>query len=295
MSLIQYAIEMHDIIVHGFCLMRNHIHLLVEPTTSGLSAGIQSFASRYAQYFNRKYKRRGHLFQDRYKGVIVQHGVYFRRLIRYIHRNPVRARMVNHPEEYRWSSHRAYLGLDAFTWVSKDWILALFAPSETEVDGEAPDTLTAFNTYGNADDADAKDQLETIHRSSKLGAFGDLEFVKRFADAEVDELELFIRLADGNPQVGLPDLIRVTCEQFKVSEEQLCGASRDAAVVRARAVLALVATRTKLASLSSLAERLSRDHSSLSRLRSKAQSDSRLTQAADELCNRLVAIATSSA
>ena len=57
--LMQYAIEMHDIIVHGFCLMRNHIHLLVEPTTSGLSAGIQSFASRYAQYFNRKYKRRG--------------------------------------------------------------------------------------------------------------------------------------------------------------------------------------------------------------------------------------------
>ena len=76
---IQYAIEKHRINVHGFCFMGNHIHLLVEPLTSELSAGIQSFASRYAQYYNRKYNRRGHLFQGRYKGVIVQHGVYFRR------------------------------------------------------------------------------------------------------------------------------------------------------------------------------------------------------------------------
>ena len=105
--LIQYAIEKHDILVYGFCLMGNHIHLLVEPTTPGLSAGVQSFASRYAHYFNRKYQRRGHLFQDRYKGAIVQYGVYLRRLIRYIHRTPLRARMVVHPEEYRWSSYRA--------------------------------------------------------------------------------------------------------------------------------------------------------------------------------------------
>lgn len=198
--------------------------------------------------------------------------------------------MVSNLEEYKWSSHCAYLGLDEFAWISKDKTHAL---CETEDAESLPDFVNEYSRYVNASDADAKDQLDAIRLSSKLGAFGDRSFLKSYTDVEVDELELSLRFVMGKSHIALSDLIRFTCERFKVSEEQLCGISRDAVVVTARAVLALAATKTKLVSLSSLAVRLSRDHSSLSRLRNKAKSEGLLMEAADELCNRLVVSATS--
>ena len=162
-------------------------------------------------------------------------------------------------------------------------------------DQNTAESLKALKKYILVDDADAKDQIDAIRLSSKLGAFGDLEFLKRFTDSGAEELELLGLHADAGLEEVLTDLIRITCEQFNVSEEQLCGSTRDAKVVKARAVLALVALRSNMATLSSLAERLSRNHSSLSRLRSKALTDSWLSRAADELYSRLVASSASRA
>lgn len=287
--LMQYATELHDISVHGFCLMDNHIHLLLEPNAKGLSAGVHVFAFRYAQYFNKKYMLKGHLFQGRYKAVIVQNGTYLRRLIRYIHRNPVRALMVTSPGDYKWSSHRAYLDLDLYTWLTKHRILAMFEPDKAKMETGLNFGIV-FETFMEANDADAKDQLEAIRRSSSLGAYGDLDFVKTFSDRETDELELAIRQEEGNIEVGLSDLISTVCEQFGVSEELLCGSSRHAEAVRARAALSLVATRSKIASLSDLALRLKRDHSSLSRLRRKAESDSSISYESNVISDRMVAL-----
>ncbi len=114
--------------VHAFCLMSNHYHLLVETPEGGLSAGLHDLNSRFAQWFNRRHKRRGHLFEGRFHGILVQKEAYLLELSRYIVLNPVRAGLVAGAAEWRWSSYRATAGLDARPeWLSVDSILGQFA------------------------------------------------------------------------------------------------------------------------------------------------------------------------
>lgn len=251
--------------------------------------GVHACAFRYAQYFNSKYNRRGHLFQGRYKGVIVQQGIYLRQVIRYVHRNPVRAQMVTRPDDYKWSSHSAYLGRDEYTWLLKDRVLALFEVEEANKNAGI-DSCIIYNSYITADDADASDQIDAIRRSSNLGAYGYIAFVRKFSDNDVDELELAFISENGRYETRLEDLLRAVCKKFEISEEHLCGTSRELGVVRARAVLTLIATRSNLTSLSALAMRLSRDHSSLSRLRQKAENDKVLIQAGKEIIDSMIAL-----
>jgi len=92
--------------------MPNHSHLLIERQRDAVGRIMQSLLTGYSQYFNRKYKKIGHVFQGRYKGILCQTDQYLGELVRYIHLNPVRARMVRRPEDYEYSGHRAYIGED---------------------------------------------------------------------------------------------------------------------------------------------------------------------------------------
>ena len=98
--------------IHAFFLMTNHIHLVIQVGAIPLSRGMQNLSFRYARWINWRKKRTGHLFQGRYKAVLVDGDSYLLELIRYIHLNPVRAGMVTDPEEYLLSGHRAYLGIE---------------------------------------------------------------------------------------------------------------------------------------------------------------------------------------
>src|ERR671911_2275812 len=94
--------------VYAYCLMSNHVHLLVETGSQPLSRFMQGLQQSYTQYFNRKHKKVGHLFQGRYKAIVCDKDEYLLSLIRYIHQNPVRAKMVRRIDEYRYSGHGAY-------------------------------------------------------------------------------------------------------------------------------------------------------------------------------------------
>jgi REP element-mobilizing transposase RayT len=95
--------------LYAYCLMNNHYHLLIETTQANLSKIMQYINTAYTVYYNVKRKRSGHLFQGRYKSILVEQDAYFAELTRYIHLNPVRAKMVDGPEKYDWSSYRAYV------------------------------------------------------------------------------------------------------------------------------------------------------------------------------------------
>ncbi len=97
--------------VLAYCLMGNHYHLVIETPNGNLARGMRDINSIYAQGFNRRHDRVGHLFQGRYRGILVQTDLYFSTLIRYVVRNPVRAGLCATPEEWRWSSHPATLGI----------------------------------------------------------------------------------------------------------------------------------------------------------------------------------------
>jgi len=108
--------------------MANHYHLLIETVDPTLSRGMRQLNGVYTQAFNRKHDRVGHLFQGRYKAILVEKEAYLLELSRYIVLNPVRAKMVKKPEEWEWSSYRATAGLSGIPpFLTTDWILSQFA------------------------------------------------------------------------------------------------------------------------------------------------------------------------
>jgi putative transposase len=95
--------------IHAYCLMPNHVHLLVESSSQPLAKFMQGLQQSYSQYYNLRHRKTGHVFQGRYKAIVCEKDEYLLQLIRYIHLNPVRAGMVKNPEQYEYSGHRAYL------------------------------------------------------------------------------------------------------------------------------------------------------------------------------------------
>jgi REP element-mobilizing transposase RayT len=96
--------------IYGYCLMSNHIHLLIREKKDHISRIMSRIGTSYAWWYNRKYNRSGHVFQGRYGSECVEDDKYLLTVIRYIHNNPVKAGMVSDPEHYKWSSIHAYYG-----------------------------------------------------------------------------------------------------------------------------------------------------------------------------------------
>lgn len=121
----------YNTIVYAYCLMDNHFHLLVETPDANISQFMRHLNSTYTQNFNIANKRVGHLFQGRYKSILVQKEQYLLELARYIVLNPVRAGMVIAAKDWRWSSYRATAGLSSsIDWLNSNWILALFSKQQ---------------------------------------------------------------------------------------------------------------------------------------------------------------------
>lgn len=97
-----------NLVIYAYCLMPNHVHLLVKEQNNGISDPIKSISISYAHYFNVKYDRAGHLFQDRFRSETVNDMEYFTTLIRYIHQNPVASALVGKVKDYQWSSWCEY-------------------------------------------------------------------------------------------------------------------------------------------------------------------------------------------
>lgn len=96
--------------LYAYCLMGNHIHLLIKEENEDLGITMRRIGASYVYWYNRKYDRHGHLFQGRYKSEVVEDDKYFLTVLRYIHQNPLKAGLVSDIEEYKWSSYREYLG-----------------------------------------------------------------------------------------------------------------------------------------------------------------------------------------
>ena len=112
---------------HAYCLMDNHYHLVLETPEGNLSRGMRHLNGVYTQRFNRRYGKPGHVFQGRYKAIVVERESYLLELCRYVVLNPVRAKAAATPQAWRWSSYRATAGYaDAPDYLETDWILSHF-------------------------------------------------------------------------------------------------------------------------------------------------------------------------
>jgi putative transposase len=110
MTILSLKNENNGYSVYAYCLMDNHVHLVIDERQDSVSRIMKSINISYAGYFNRKYSRVGHLFQDRFKSEPVEDDRYLLAVIRYIHQNPVKAGIVKHAKNYKWSSYCEYLG-----------------------------------------------------------------------------------------------------------------------------------------------------------------------------------------
>ena len=133
LTLIEEIVNRFHWLCHAYCLMDNHYHLLVETVDGNLSCGMRHLNGVYTQHFNRRHQRVGHVFQGRFKSMLVQRDSYLLEVCRYVVLNPVRAGMVKGPEEYTWSSYRATSGVsEAPPFLTVDWILSQFAANRQE-------------------------------------------------------------------------------------------------------------------------------------------------------------------
>lgn len=122
------AKERFSLIIHTYCLMTNHYHLLIETPEANLGRAIHWLNVSYATYFNKKRQRKGHLFQGRYKAILVDADEYLTCLSRYIHLNPIRAKMTETADSYRWSSYAAFIGkASPPDWLETGYLLSNFS------------------------------------------------------------------------------------------------------------------------------------------------------------------------
>jgi len=175
--------------VYGYCLMGNHVHLLLRENTDPIARIMSRIGTSYAWWYNRKYDRSGHVFQGRYGSECVEDDAYLLTVIRYIHNNPVKANFVKAPEDYRWSSIHTYYGSRDYPYgiTESDYILGIMNEKKTE----AIKAFRAFMQQENEDqcldnqikvrktDEEVKAEIEDLMNGEPIGKLPGLEKAKR--------------------------------------------------------------------------------------------------------------------
>lgn len=273
--LLQEGIERFRHRIHAFCLMSNHIHLAIQVADIPLSRIIQNLSFRYTRWINWRQSRSGHLFQGRYKAVLVDADSYLLELIRYIHLNPVRAGIVKEPQEYPWSGHRAYLGREVIPWLTTDWVLSQFSKRESLA-------RSAYERFIE----DGKKEGHQKQYSMGLGTdhriLGDDEFIERVLDQK-----------DKKPRrrVSLDRIIREVCKSFSIEEGQFLVSGKDHNLSKARGMVAWLVMEYGIGTLGELSGRTGRDVTTLSsaarRLQIRSQTDFDLAEKMRKLLETL--------
>lgn len=173
LSYLESAAERYGAVIHIYCLMSNHYHLLLETPEENLSQIMRHINGAYTTYFNTKRQRAGHLFQGRYKAIIIDADEYAGELSRYIHLNPVRAGIVNRPEAYRWSSYQYYNGKKPPKWLKVDFILSYFGRGKSKAQEKYREFVNALVNVEY--DSPLKDTIAST-------ILGGINFVKEISD-----------------------------------------------------------------------------------------------------------------
>jgi putative transposase len=218
--------------LYAYCLMPNHVHLLIERKKDAVGRIMHRVLTSYSRYYNWKYGRVGHALQGRYKAILCQSDTYLCRLVRYIHLNPVRAKMVSRPEDYPYSSHGAYLGRQQPVPVDTDPVLRHFGTNLTIARQHYRQFMRGTTPC---------DEVETF--SSEID--GRFLGTKEFVDANIHRLG---ETGPARPRVQCGEassldgngLIAAVEDVFQISREDFVGARKVASAVMAKEALIIV-------------------------------------------------------
>ena len=175
--------------IHAWCLMGNHIHLLIEIVGDPIDVVFKKIGVSYAAYFNQKYQRVGHLFQDRFGSEAVEDDSYYLSALRYIHMNPVKAGLCKKPEDYEYSSYKEYVGKSARSIAYKDMALDMLGLKEFAryTLAENEDVFLDVTEFvgGRMPDAVAKEIIESCTGCKSVSEFQMLNNYERDAAFKV--------------------------------------------------------------------------------------------------------------
>ena len=197
--------------------MDNHYHILLQTPGGNLSQIMHHINGAYTNYFNAKRKRSGHLLQGRYKALLVDIDEYAQELSRYIHLNPVKAGMVEKPEQYKWSSYRYYINVNnSPKWLCTDFILSLFSRKASVARKQYRRFVEAML------DVEYESPFKNVFASTILG---DRSFINQIRESHLDKKQADRDLPDLKRLHEMPDLEEIIRQASKV----LC---EDAALLR---------------------------------------------------------------
>ena len=177
--------EAGEYILYGYCLMNNHAHLLIKEHKDPIKRTMKRISVSYSYYFNQKYKRVGHLFQDRYKSEKVETDEYLMACLRYIHNNPLKAGIVSNLKDYQWSSYRIYIlkGKDNFDIIEKEYILEMFSQNPHRA-------IELFEKYSKQEDRNIfMDYEESKNGSIALGNEDAIKEVLKKYNTDIEKIK----------------------------------------------------------------------------------------------------------
>lgn len=217
-DILHEAIELFSLRISAYCLMTNHYHLLVQTPDANLSRCMRHINGVYTQRFNAQYGYDGPLFRGRYKAVLVGKDSYLLQLVRYIHKNPIRAGIVKRPELYQWSSHRGYLSkAKKWDWLNKQLILSMFAKNSKH-------RLKRYRSFM----AEEEDEtfLDRMNLKRLPSILGDSQFVNAIKDGFFEQ-KRHIEVPDSKRLApdGF-DIINAVCNYYSIDNVELFAAKR---------------------------------------------------------------------
>lgn len=246
--LLQEGLERYGHRVLAFCLMTNHVHIAIQVGDVPLSRIMQNLCFRYTRWVNWRQKRIGHLFQGRYKAILVDADSYLLELVSYLHLNPVRANQVDLPEDYPWSSHNAYLGKETISWLQAEPVLSLFSQNLVQ----------------------ARHQFSEFVSERRLDGHQCAFYGKGAADRRImgedNFVEKVLEQTENMPvqKPGIETVLDVIKQLYDLNDEYLQSPSQERKLCEARSFAAWAVHEMTDAPLTELAARVGRESSSLS-------------------------------
>jgi len=273
--LIQEGIEKFGHKVYAYCLHSTYLQLVVEVDEVPLSRIMQQLGFRYTRWYNDWHQQNGHLFQGRYKAILIDPEVHLLNLVREVHLAPVRTGSESDPMRYAWSSHRAYCGREKVPWLLTD--RPMLQIEETGIKA-----LMRFHSYVN--EGSQRPAEVNFSRGSEYDPriLGSDEFVRGVMKLSRQKYK---------PKVNPEKVKRIVLERYKLEEEELAAPGKNRLCAEARAYLAWLYQESGCDTLTALGEQLGRDVSSLSsavrRLQLKAKKDEKVADKYQKLMNRV--------
>lgn len=238
------ALENFACRLHAYCWMTNHLHLVLQAAADPISRPMHNIAAEFARAMQLKLETTGHFFERRFHATLVDSDSYMLELLRYVHLNPVEARICASVDDYRWSSHHNYTGRRIDPWVTTDFALGILSADRAR----AMERYRAF--IGIAQDVVWQPSMAMAKGAAVMG---NAEFVARVTK----------QLRPVVTRQSLADLINEAIARFEISREILFSPLRDRYAVQVRAWIAYQAGQRGIATLAAVARELGRTEGAL--------------------------------